>query len=193
MANCTPTYPDAYHRILLALPEDGKPLVVPFTSEGEAERERLRFYNFLKWCRRAKNMMAVAHLAGRYNTVSLARKGPELHFMLNTVMRFHDTESAIDKALAAAGLDNIPLPPQSAHPKLLRPLVKGEVSPAMPDISPAPVIADSGFAFADPTFEADMQAKFAELIHASNLPDASRPETKPLNTEEATWLGERRS
>lgn len=131
MQNSTPTYPQSYHKILLALPEDGTPLSVPFGSAAAAQAERLRYYNFLKWCRRPKNASAVVHLNGRYNQVTLRVVEDTIQFALNTFQRFTETNDAIDKALAAAGLD-IPPPPRTSNPHNFAQVPKGETTPLSP-------------------------------------------------------------
>lgn len=137
MYNPEPTYPRAYHQILLKLNEDGTPMVFPYNDAEKAQAERLRFYNFLKWCRRPKNMQSVTHLNGRYNQVEIKVTEGNLVFQLKTR---HKHEPIADMLEAMLGADLPPIPP-SANPKAFRTDVPAhEARPLAPDldVNPAP-------------------------------------------------------
>lgn len=136
--NALPTYPREYFQIILALNPDGTPLVLECGSFEQATRTRLDFYNFLKWCRRPKNVHATAHLDGRYNQMAVGIKGSAIHFQLRTAERFAPLNEALLKAME--GMDLPELPESITNPA--RTLPKGEAWPLRPDLSttsPVPV------------------------------------------------------
>lgn len=182
--NSNPTYPEEYFQILLSLPEDGEPIVAEYPSAGEAEEERLRFYNFLKWCRRPKNLMAASHLQGRYNMVRLSRKEHELHFSLAGVLRFEKSSNVLRNAITAKGL---PLPhvPATANPNAYRAMPKGEAAPIM-QMDVAPAQSGFGLPFAA---GADLDNEiFRRLEAAQAQPEVAKPEPKRDAPKE--WFGE---
>lgn len=91
-------YPAWYFELLQALPLDGTPVVLPLTSNEEAIRERLLYYNFLKWCRR--NPHECVQLGQRYNTVVLSVKGNALIMQLRASAASQSAHNAAASVLA---------------------------------------------------------------------------------------------
>lgn len=95
-------YPIAYSKILLTLPENGTPLQLMLESPAEANAERLRFYNFLKFLRRNPN--EAAHFSGRHNLVMVRVEGSVISFNLRGGSGKTKLDEAFEQALAAANI-----------------------------------------------------------------------------------------
>lgn len=136
MQNSAPTYPDEYHLILQALPEDGSPVAITMRSAAEVQEERLKYYNFLKWCRRPINRQAVSHLAGRYNEVTISCKDNQMIFRLKT-HRTVSIQSPLAQAIQQTGIPAaLPPLPVSANPNQYAEKPKYEATPLMPEFEP---------------------------------------------------------
>lgn len=133
--NPNPTYPDWMWKVIAALKPTGETIMLDFKTPERAHEERLQVYNFLKWCRRPRNAMAVSHLAGKYNTVVMSVKGSTVHFALRTAQRWqaHDTEFDITRQLEEQGVGDSHLPPPTSNERAYMPTPKGEATPLMPD------------------------------------------------------------
>lgn len=86
-------YPEAYARILLALPATGEALSFTLSSPDAAQAERQRFYNFIKFLRR--NPDEAAHFAKREYRVQISRENNKLSFSLRVLGK---TTSELDFA-----------------------------------------------------------------------------------------------
>lgn len=189
MYNPNASYPREYHQILLSLNPDGTPLVLEMPSEYDAQQERLRYYNFLKWCRRPQNQVQAAHLQGRYNQVQIKVKGNQLIFLLRTAAAFAPVRSALQQALAAQG-QALPMV-QMPDPK---PIPRHETAPMRPDLPPriapepaptqsAPIPfdhvggTDEMGSFEMPEDEGTM-AKLMEMVERSKQAPEPEPETR---------------
>lgn len=92
-------YPEAYQKILLMLPAEGTPITLNLPDHGTAIRERLNFYNFLKFLRR--NPEAGAHFGDRPDRVMVLVTDNQITFQLRTTA----TYASLDKALEEVAKD----------------------------------------------------------------------------------------
>lgn len=190
--NSNPTYPQSYFQILLVLKEDGTPFSVEYPSSADAEKERLHFYNFLKWCRRPKNLNAVAHLDGRYNQVQIKRREHELLFILHTPQRWIATDDLIMKQLRAQGIEPQPLPSYVTTAKQ-RPLPKGEATPLRPDLLPAPLVEEHPLPMFGTEFDQrDIAAQFERLAKVPQEVTTRMTERNLDDDDNDTWMGAQR-
>lgn len=171
MQNSTPTFPDEYHLILQQLSPDGTPLAITMASAADVQAERLKYYNFLKWCRRPANRNSVVHLAGRYNQVTISCQDNRMIFRLKTPQALV-AASPLAQAFRAAVPDAPALPP-SANPRLFNETPRGEAKPLVQEFEPirAPVPSASfgdfmqaGMSAAD---KAAIDAEHARLLARS--------------------------
>jgi hypothetical protein len=91
-------YPIEYRQLLMQLPADGTPLVVPFPESAQAGAERLKYYNFLKFLQR--NPKEAEQFGNRPSMIMIRHVGNTLEFSLRTPA----AKSAIRDALNAAGI-----------------------------------------------------------------------------------------
>jgi hypothetical protein len=206
MANvAAPTYPREYHAILLALRPDGTPITIRKESPAAAKRYQLEFYNFLKWCKRAKNAHSVAHLGGRYNHVAISVRDNTVSFILKSVARFKASEDDVLAQLAEQGIDPQALKvPESYNPKVFHQRAAGEVEPLQPfedtgnapDSDPLPLNLPLPQALAASDWRSEDEkaadlAKFQKMIRDAEISKEQGvlTEVKPLE-----WFqGERRA
>lgn len=105
-------YPAVYSKILLSTPADGSPLSITLADERQAARERLQFYNFLKFVRRNPRECAHLHIGNRANLICISMQGNTLHFSLKGQRTVADLESAFTSAAKALNIPtrDVPLP-----------------------------------------------------------------------------------
>lgn len=101
-------YPIEYTQILLACPADGTPLDIPMSSPDLAARERMQFYNFLKFVRR--NPGEAAHFGNRPNLIMLSIHDNILRFQLRTPQATTELGQGLKNALAALNQTSVTLP-----------------------------------------------------------------------------------
>lgn len=116
MNNKLARYPAVYSRILLNTPADGSPLEITLASEAAAARERLQFYNFLKFVRRNPHECAHLHAGNRANNLTISLQGCTLSFRL----RGGKTATELEQGyIAATGEDaseiKLPLVPDDSR------------------------------------------------------------------------------
>jgi hypothetical protein len=115
-------YPASYSKILLALPENGTPIDIPLSDELTAAKERLRFYNFLKFLRRNQN--EAAHFGSRHNLVVMHVVGNVLRFSLRNTSVPSELEAGFEDAVKRMNLPSdftlpvIAVPDKSAEQDL---------------------------------------------------------------------------
>lgn len=109
-------YPPEYSIILQRLPKDGTPLELPMADNYSAMAERLKFYNFLRWCRRNPNKSG--HLFPMYNRVVITVKDNIIGFIYRSNSGNNQLRSGLATALNAVlgeGTVSAPLPMPAMH------------------------------------------------------------------------------
>ena len=101
-------YPDVYTKIVLTTPGDGTPLDIPVSSEEAAKQERLRFYNFLKFCRRNPRKCAHLHADNRVNRISVSVQGSVLSFTIKGA-NISDLEKGFNNVAGSTPLASGPI------------------------------------------------------------------------------------
>lgn len=98
-------YPAVYSKILLATPLDGSPLDIPVADEAAAQRERLQFYNFLKFVRRNPRECAHLHASGRATNISISLQGRVLRFSIRGGSAVTSLEAGFQQAAQLSGIN----------------------------------------------------------------------------------------
>lgn len=97
-------YPAVYSKILLTTPLDGTPLDIPVADETAAQRERLQFYNFLKFVRRNPRECAHLHANGRATNISISLQGRVLRFAIRGGKAATSLEAGFQQAVQQSGI-----------------------------------------------------------------------------------------
>lgn len=93
-------YPPEYSQLLLHIPLDGSPVELDYITEAEAHRERLAFYNFLRFL--ARNEVVAREFNGVNRWISIAQRGSRLTF---TCRKPSAQTNVMGKWLSAQGVE----------------------------------------------------------------------------------------
>lgn len=122
-------YPVEYSQILAQCPADGTPLEVTLSSPEAASRERMQFYNFLKFL--ARNPGESAHFGNRADLIMVSVKDCTIRFQL----RVHQQKTELSAGLAAAMQHlNLPPPGQAVTTLVSAPPLKEDEVPLIPEL-----------------------------------------------------------